>query len=99
MERDNLKKYNLISNYDNDSVIGYYEDLIIYYKNVAKDFIDKNIFEESINCIKIINTLRQAIDNDYIKEFDLIKVFYHDFLGHYDYKVYKEVKENETINN
>ena len=90
MERDNYNKYNLLIDDENETIIGFYRNIIDYYKNVAKDYIDKGIYNESKLTIDLLDLLGQAVDNEFIKETDLLGIYYDEFMNKYLYKKYVE---------
>lgn len=90
MERDNYRDYNLIVDNEDTNIIGFYEDIIKYYKNVAKDYIDRTMYSASRKIIDLLELLGQAIDNEFIKYNDLIEIYYDEFLMKYMYNRYKK---------
>lgn len=82
MERDNYMKYNILYNSDNDSMIGFVEDLRHYYKAVAKNYIDLELFDE----VRDIMSLIEKIDKNLEKR-DFIEVCYLDLKYKYDYRI------------
>jgi len=95
MERDNLSKYNIIESRDGEYIIGYFEDLVIYFKAVAKDYIDKLSATEYKSVIEILELLKEFeddYDNGKLGDEDLLEVGYNP-MGVYTYC--KRVRECE----
>ena len=95
MIRDNYREFNLMLGYDNETMIGYYEDIIKYYKSVAKDYIDKLDIAEYCSVSEILELLQdldKAYDNGELGDSDLLEIGYHP-MGAYTYC--RLVKEGE----
>lgn len=79
MERDNLSKYNVIESRDGEYIIGYYEDIVDYFKAVAKDYIDTldmNDYDSVSDIIDLLKYIGENYDNGKVCEDDLLKVGY-----------------------
>lgn len=84
MERDNYKNYNLLYNTDNDSIIGFVEDIRQYYKAAAKNYIDLEIFNETRDFLDLLDNIDIKLHKR-----DLIEVYYHEFKMRYEFNVLK----------
>lgn len=79
MIRDNINEYNLIENYNDETIIGFYEDLMRYYKNVAKDYIDKLDaveYQSAIEILELLRDLQENYNNGIICDDDLLEIGY-----------------------
>lgn len=95
MERDNLSKYNLIENYNDETIIGFYEDIVQYHKAVAKDYIDKldpTDYQSVIEILELLQLLQEQYDNGSLCNEDLLEVGYNP-MGAYTFC--KRVRESE----
>lgn len=95
MERDNLSKYNIIESRDGEYIIGYFEDLVIYFKNVAKDYIDKlsaNEYDNVIEILELLKNFENAYDRGELGDDDLLEVGYNP-MGAYTYC--QRIRESE----
>lgn len=95
MIRDNISEYNLIENYSDETIIGFYEDIMRYYKEVSKDYIDKLDPTEYVSVEEIIVLLRAMqtdYDNGILCNEDLLEVGYNP-MGAYTFC--KRVRESE----
>lgn len=95
MIRDNIKDFNLIENYSDETIIGFYEDIVKYYKEVAKDYIDKldpTEYQSVIEILELLQLLQQQYDNGSLCNDDLLEVGYNP-MGAYTYC--KRVRESE----
>ena len=95
MERDNLSKYNIIASRDGEYIIGYYEDIVDYFKAVAKDYIDTLDMcdYDSVNdIIDLLKYLGENYDNGILGDEDLLEVGYSQ-MGAYTYC--KRVRESD----
>lgn len=95
MERDNLSKYNIINGNDGETIIGFYDDLVVYFKAVAKDYIDRLSADEYDNIIEILDLLKEfenAYDRGELGDDDLLEVGYNP-MGAYTFC--KRVRESE----
>lgn len=79
MIRDNISEYNLIENFKDETIIGFYEDLMRYYKEVAKDYIDKLDpleYESAIEILDLMRTLQDNYNSGIICDEDLLEIGY-----------------------
>lgn len=95
MERDNLSKYNIIASRDGEYIIGYYEDIVDYFKAVAKDYIDTldmSDYDSVNDIIDLLKYLGENYDKGILGDEDLLEVGYNQ-MGAYTYC--KRVRESE----
>lgn len=88
MERDNFKNHNVIYNSENNSIIGYVEDIIHYYKACAKNYVDIELYNE----VRDILDLLDVVDIE-CKSRDLIEVYYLELDYKYTYRIIEKAKE------
>lgn len=88
MERDNFKNHNVIYNSENDSIIGYVEDIRHYYKACAKDCVDSELYNETRDIVDLLD----KIDIE-LKSRDLIEVYYLELDYCYTFRVIEKAKE------
>lgn len=87
MERDNFKNYNLLYNEDNNSMIGFVEDIKHYYKACAKNYVDIELYNETRDLLDLLD----KIDIE-LKSRDLIEVYYLDLNYKYTYRLIEKAK-------
>lgn len=95
MERDNVNKYNIINGNDGETIIGFYDDIVRYNKEVAKDYIDKldpTEYQSVIEILELLQVLQEQYDVGSLCEDDLLEVGYHP-MGAYTFC--KRVRESE----
>lgn len=89
MGKNNLSKYNIIESSDNKYIIGYYEDIINYYKALVKEYIDTLDLSEFYSISEIIELLDKLWCNyneGKICEKDLLRISYSE-MGAYIYTI------------
>lgn len=94
MERDNYMNYNIIQNYDNEGVMGFYKDIIKYNKEMCKDYIDKSIDYENVkDILDLIDELEKEYDRGQLGDEDLLEITYNP-MGAYCWCKWEREKEN-----
>lgn len=79
MIRDNIKDFNLIENCSDETIIGFYEDIVEYHKEVAKDYIDKldpTEYQSVIEILELLEILQEQYDNGFLCNEDLLEIGY-----------------------
>lgn len=95
MVRDNLKDFNIMEH--DEYILGFYEEIIKYFKEVAKDYIDKlDITEyESVNeIIDLLQDLDKAYDRGELGDDDLLEIGYNP-MGAYTFCRWEREKESD----
>lgn len=95
MERDNLSKYNIIENYNDETIIGFYEDIVNYHKEVAKDYIntlDPTEYQSVIEVLELLQSLQVQYDRGELGDRDLLEIGYNPMGG---YTCCQRVRESE----
>ena len=79
MIRDNIRDFNLIENLNDNTIIGFYEDIVKYNKEVAKDYIDKldpTEYQSVIEIIELLQVLQEQYDRGQLGNEDLLEIGY-----------------------
>lgn len=95
MIRDNISENNLIENFHDETIIGFYEDIVKYHKEVAKDYIDKldpTEYQSIIEILELLQVLQEQYDRGELGDEDLLEIGYNPMGA---FTSCKRVRENE----